>query len=167
MPPWRHTHSKRQLGSYQVKGSWWWNRGILTEVVMRCRIRAALSSTLASLAQEHALHFQSTTPTIWKRLTLWKTTLTLFGSLIKHSLWVYVVRCAFDAANAFVKRIFEHLESWEGWKMIHNTCPKQKQKLCLWGHKALSCNDGDSSAVFQWHFEVPLPCFNISILQYL
>lgn len=72
MPPWRHTHTERRLGSYQVKGSWWQNRGILTEVVMRCRIKAALSSSLPSLAQEHALHFQSATLTIPKWLTLWK-----------------------------------------------------------------------------------------------
>lgn len=39
---------------------------------MRCRIRAALSSTLPSLTQEHALHFQSATLTIRKWLTLWK-----------------------------------------------------------------------------------------------
>lgn len=105
MLPWRHTHSKRQLGFYQVKGSWWWNRGILTEVVMRCRIRAVLSSTLPSLAQEHALHFQSSAPTIWKWLTHWKTTLTLFGALIKHSLWVYFARDPFDATNASVQKI--------------------------------------------------------------
>lgn len=58
---------------------------------MRCRIRAALSSTLPSLTQEHALHFQSTTPSIRKWLTLWKTTLTLFGALEKSILCGFIL----------------------------------------------------------------------------
>lgn len=115
MPPWRHTQSKRQLGSYQVKGSWWWNRGILTEVVMRCRIRAALSSTLPSLAQEHALHFQSTTPTIWRWLTLCKTTPALSGWPLHGVGGLIQGRCVWCS-----KEHFENVSHFTVWSL--NVC---------------------------------------------
>lgn len=102
---------------------------------MRCRIRAALSSTLPSLAQEHALHFQSTTPTIRKRLTLQKATLTLFGAQKEEK---KIVLCGFISSEmslmlqvSLLEGFLVHLEApeiWEGWKMVHNACLQNNRK---------------------------------------
>lgn len=68
---------------------------------MRCRIRAVLSSTLPSLAQEHALHFQSATLTIRKWLTLWKNYTNPFCAKKKikknHALFTLVTPSATGA----------------------------------------------------------------------
>ena len=90
---------------------------------MRCRIRAAFSlfrthSPRLALAQEHALHFQSSipghlepvNPLEKKEKKEKKTTISLFGALIKHSLWVYFVSAVLDNTNTFVKDYFEHLD---------------------------------------------------------
>lgn len=99
---------------------------------MRCRIRAALSSTLPSLAQEHALHFQSTTPTIWKRLTLWKTTLTLFGCSDKtFFVGLFCQRCLW-CYKCLQQKDFRAFRALDRLFTIYINCPKKyEQELCL------------------------------------
>lgn len=88
---------------------------------MRCRIRAALSSTLPSLTQEHALHFQSATLTIWKRLTLWKNYTNPFvlkkkkKKIKNHAVFTRVIAFATSAFQDI--RVTVDLEGWKTFKV--------------------------------------------------